>query len=137
MDRELLIEIGCEEMPASWLPALTRQIGRLVDALLKAVAYGWRQEAIAENAQRIADLGRELYSRICTLGGHFGDIKKYLDKTVEAYNKAVASLEVRVLTSARRFRELEAGTDQDLDLLEGVERVTRTLHGAEFEVGVA
>jgi DNA recombination protein RmuC len=103
-------------------------------ALLKAVAYGWRQEAIAENAQRIADLGRELYNRICTLGGHFGDMKKYLDKTVEAYNKAAGSLEARVLTSARRFRELKAGTEQDLELLEGIERVTRTLQGDEFEV---
>ena len=100
-------------------------------ALLKAVAYGWRQEAVAANAQRIADLGRELYSRICTLGGHFGDMRKHLDKAVEAYNKAVGSLEGRIFTSARRFKDLEAGTEQEMEVLEGIERATRALQVVE------
>ena len=105
-------------------------------ALLKAVAYGWRQESLAENAQRIADLGKDLYARICTLGGHFVDLRKSLDKTVASYNCAVASLETRVLVGARRFKELGAGTEQEVEVLEDIERTTRTLQAAEIEVEV-
>ncbi|HEX5431258.1 MAG TPA: DNA recombination protein RmuC [Bryobacteraceae bacterium] len=94
-------------------------------ALLKAIAYGWRQEALAENAQRIADLGKELYGRICTMGGYFADLQKHLDKAVASYNSAVGSLESRVLATARKFQDLEAASPEQLELLEAVERAAR------------
>ncbi len=102
-------------------------------ALLKAVAYGWRQEALAENAQKIADLGRELYARLSTLGGHFDDLRGALDRAVDAYNKAVGSLESRVMVSARKFRELEAAGPEGMKPLETVDRATRELQAPEFK----
>lgn len=82
-------------------------------ALLRTVAYTWRQEALAQNAQQVLDLGRELHSRIATMGGHFAKVGRAIESAGAAYNSTVASLETRVLVSARRFATLDV-VDADL-----------------------
>ncbi|WP_068877174.1 MULTISPECIES: DNA recombination protein RmuC [unclassified Phenylobacterium] len=76
-------------------------------ALCKAVVYGWRVEEQAANAQKIADLGKELYKRISVMGAHAGSVGKALEAAVSRYNQFVGSLETQVLTQARRFEELK------------------------------
>ena len=75
-------------------------------ALAKAVSYGWRQEQATENAREAADLGRQLYERLVTMGTHIEKLGKNLNNTVESYNKMSRSLETRVLPGARKFQEL-------------------------------
>ncbi len=100
-------------------------------ALLKAVAYGWRQEALTANAREISTLGRQLYERISTLAGHFQDLGRSLERSVHAYNKAVGSFESRVVVTARRFRELGAGGADEIPEPSQVEQSTRQISTPE------
>ncbi|NLV41596.1 MAG: DNA recombination protein RmuC [Candidatus Hydrogenedentes bacterium] len=107
-------------------------------ALLKAVAFGWRQERLAENAEKISALGRDLYKRICGLADAFVKVGKGLDSATDAYNKAVGTLESRVLVSARRFKDLGAAPgDKELDLLAPVDHTTRDIQRPELLEGPA
>jgi len=105
-------------------------------AMLKAIAYGWQQQAMEENARRISDLGRNLYDSIRKLGQHFDQLGTRLQSTLDAYNNAVGSLEGNVLVKARRFKDLQAASSEDLTALAPIDRVPRMLQAAELTDGL-
>lgn len=98
-------------------------------ALLKAVAYGWRQEKLAENAQQISNLGKEMYDRTHTLISHMAKLRRGLDSSVDAFNKVVGSLESRVLVTARKFKDLGAAAGDELESVDSLDKVPRSFTG--------
>lgn len=104
-------------------------------ALLKAIAYGWKQEQITEDAERISTLGQELSERMAVLADHFIKVGSSLGKAVESYNAAVASLESRILPSARKFKQLGAGSKKDIEELQPIDQNPRTLTRTEPTTG--
>lgn len=102
-------------------------------SLLKAVAYGWRQETLAQNAREISDLGRDLYKRLGTFGTHMQKIGKGLSGAIGSYNDAVGSLERSVLPGARKFQSLQGiGADGDLPDIAVIEQGPRPLTAPEL-----
>jgi DNA recombination protein RmuC len=102
-------------------------------ALLHAVAYGWKQEQIAHNAQAVSDLGKQLYDRMRMLADHISDIGSSLERASGAYNSALGTLETRVLPAARRFKELGAGSAGGIPVIEPVDTQPRQLTVAELK----
>lgn len=96
-------------------------------ALLRAVAYGWRQESLAENAERIRVVGEELYSRLATFSEHLAKLGRSLDGAVESYNRSVGSFEAKVLPSARKFAEMGITGSKDPEEPQQIEKGARAL----------
>lgn len=116
-----LIEIGVEQGVIIATP--TTLIG-----LLRAIAYGWKQEKLSHHAEEVSRLGHELYKRIVDMSSHWTKMGRHLSGAVEAYNKAVGSLESRVLVSARKFKEMGAATHGvELGKLPVIDRIPREI----------
>ncbi|MDY6941910.1 MAG: DNA recombination protein RmuC [Pseudomonadota bacterium] len=101
-------------------------------ALLRAVAFGWRQLALAENAEQIRDLGEELYKRLATFTEHLNRLGKSLGSSVDHYNKAVGSLERQVIPGARRFPEMGIKAAKDIPPLDPLDHTTRRIDGSDL-----
>ncbi len=102
-------------------------------ALLRAIAYGWRQEQMTKNAHQISMLGKELYERMSTMAKYFGDLGSAIEKAIASYNKAVGSMESRVLPSVRKFRELGATGAEDIPPIEQIDQKPRNLNLLDSE----
>jgi len=126
-----LIEFGVERrvIPASPTTLI---------ALLRAVAYGWQQEAVARDAQQIAEVGRKLYDAVSKLAEHFDRLGTRLRGSIEAYNDAIGSLEGNVLVKARKFKDLQAanGSSEEIKQIEPIDRVPRMLQAPELTDGL-
>jgi DNA recombination protein RmuC len=103
-------------------------------ALLRSAAYLWQQEKITQNAEQISELGRELHDRLRTFLGHLETLGASIERAVDSYNKAVGSMESRVLPSARKFKELGAATGEEIPELEPVDEAPRALAAPVREV---
>ena len=102
-------------------------------ALLRAVAYGWRQEQLAENADKIRDIGEELYQRLAVFSDHLAKLGKSLDASTKNFNNAVGSFDTRILPSARKFKELGINEKKSITQPEQIETATRSLESTEIE----
>ena len=106
-------------------------------ALLRVIAMGWREQALAINAQEVAELGRQLYERIGKLAGHWTEVGARLGKTVDAYNASVGTLETRVLVTARKFQELKAAPEgAEIEAPAPVDTVPRPITAPELVASV-
>ncbi len=96
-------------------------------ALLRAIAYGWRQEQVTKNAQEISELGRQLYERMHILVQHFANVGSNLEKAIGSYNKAVGSMETRILPSVRKFKELGVTGADEIPVIDQIDQKARSL----------
>lgn len=121
-----LIELGVENRVILATPAT-------LIALLHAVAYGWKQEALSQNAREISEAGKELYKRMADMGKHFSKLGTDLNSAVGSYNKTVGTMERRILPAARKFKDLET-TSQQIEMKEPVEidHITRHIQAPEL-----
>jgi DNA recombination protein RmuC len=123
-----LIEAGVEEKVILATPTT-------LIALLRAVAFGWRQEKMTENAQEISRIGKELYKRLSDMGEHFSKLGRNIHGVVDSYNQSVGTLEKRILVSARKLKDLDVVThSEEINDITSIEKTVRSLSSAEFHV---
>ncbi|AYY15639.1 DNA recombination protein RmuC [Actinobacteria bacterium YIM 96077] len=132
---DVFLDAALEQDPTLYEHAFERNVvlatpSTLV-ALLRTVGYAWRQDALAKNAQQVLTLGRELHSRLSTMGSHISKLGRQLDSAVTAYNKTVTSLESRVMVTARKMADLKV-VDEDLDPVAQVEKSSRHVQAPEL-----
>ncbi|MGH3567624.1 MAG: DNA recombination protein RmuC [Pseudonocardia sp.] len=134
------LEAACRSDPALLEHAFSRNVviatPTTLIALLRTVAYSWRQEALARNAAQVHQLGKELHSRLATMGSHVAKLGRSLDTAVDSYNCTVSSLESRVLVTARKLTELEVA-EGELPVPAQVERAPRTISAPELVASAA
>jgi DNA recombination protein RmuC len=122
----LLIEFGADRKVILATPTT-------LIALLRAVAYGWNQEKLAQNELAVRQLGAELYKRLSDMGGHFSSLGRSLNACVNAFNKVAGNIETRVFVTARKFSELGAGAmGVDIRPLDQVDQITRDIQAPEL-----
>ncbi len=102
-------------------------------ALLRAIAFGWNQQAVTENAEKIRDLGEDLYKRIATFTGHLAKLGSHLGSSVDNYNKAVGSFERQVLSGARKFTEMGIKAAKPVEALEPLDKNVRQIAEGKLE----
>jgi DNA recombination protein RmuC len=132
---EAFLAAACDADPTLLEHAMSRRVVLATPstllALLRTVALTWQQDAVAGNARELFEVGRELYGRLGTLGGHTASLGRTLHRAVEDYNRFVGTLERRVLVSARRIRDLDLA-DEDLPALHPLEDAVRPLSAPEL-----
>ena len=133
---ETLLSVAMQRDPALLEFSLARGVmlasPLTLMALLRAVAYGWQQENVAKNAQEISDLGRQLYDRIRVMAVHFEEVARGLMRSVDAYNRAVGSLESRVLVTARRLKDKGITAPEELPELDTIDHTARSIGSPEI-----
>ncbi len=123
-----LIEAGAEQNVILATPTT-------LIALLRAVAYGWKQENLTRQVERLHELGQDLYKRLIDMSSHFSKMGRSLSSAVENYNKGIGSLEMRVLVTARKFKEMGVTPGQvDIEEIETIEKIPRELQNASQDV---
>jgi len=132
---ESFLQAALQQQPDLMNYAMERNViiatPRTLLSLLRAVHEGWREERLAENAQRISELGVELHKRLCTALEHLGRLGKSLDSTVSHYNKFVGSIESQVITQAKRFEELSVRSSKQIPEAKQIETSPRETTKAE------
>jgi DNA recombination protein RmuC len=120
-----LIDFGvrCQVFPASPITLI---------ALLQVVSQGWRHERLAQNAEEIQALGKDLYARVSKMTDYLDTLRTRLDSTVKAFNEVVGSYETRVLVSARKFKELGATSGNEIEPLQSIDTIPRILQSANL-----